>query len=265
MNRSALSATAIGAAVILGGTALTLAGVHEEYMRWEVHDKDRPLPDVVTPGNPSTQDAVGTAPSDAVAIFGTGSDLSAFTNNKGEPAAWDVYDDYFVVKKGAGPITTKQAFGDMQLHIEWMVPGVEANRSGQNRGNSGIFIMNRYELQVLDNLGNDTYADGMAGSIYGQRPPMVNAGLGLDQWQTYDVIFRRPHFDDQGKVTKPATITVLHNGVLVQDHTEILGPTRHKQRTEYQAHEDALPVTLQDHGEPTHYRNIWVRELPAVD
>lgn len=265
MNRSALSATAIGAAVILGGAALTLAGVHEEYMRWEVHDMDRPLPEVVTPGNPSTQEQVGSAPSDAVVLFGAGSDLSAFTNAKGEPAAWDVFDDYFVVKKGAGPLVTKQSFGDMQLHIEWMIPGVEANRTGQNRGNSGIFIMKKYELQVLDNLGNDTYADGMAGSIYGQRPPMVNAGLGLDQWQTYDVIFRRPHFDDEGNLTKPATITVLHNGVLVQDHTEILGPTRHKRRTEYSAHEDALPFTLQDHNEPTHYRNIWVRELPAVD
>lgn len=260
MIRSRYSAVAL-AAVIFGGAVLAIADVRERYMQWEVHDKARPLPPVVDPGFAGTQDKAGLAPSDAVVLFG-GTNTDALQKGNGDPIGWKIDDDgNLVIQKGAGGIQTKQAFGDMQMHLEWMVPGVEANRTGQNRGNSGIFIMGRYEIQVLDNKDNVTYADGMAGSIYGQKPPMVNAGRGLDQWQSYDIIFRRPHFNDDGSLTSPATITVLHNGVLVQDHQELLGPTRHKARTNYSKHADALPINFQDHGEPTHYRNIWVREL----
>lgn len=265
MNRSALSATAIGAAVILGGTALTLAGVHEEYMRWEVHDMDRPLPKVVTPGNPSTQDQVGTAPSDAVVLF-DGQSTDALQKPNGEPIGWRITDEGGLsTVRGAGGIQSKQAFGDMQLHVEWKTPQSQAERSGQGRGNSGIFIMGRYEIQVLDNKDNNTYADGMAGSIYGQRPPMVNAGLGIDQWQTYDIIWRAPRFDEDGNLVTPAYVTVLHNGVLVQNHTEVLGPSKHKQRTEYTPHAAKLPIVFQNHGEEAHYRNVWVRELEPTD
>jgi len=248
--------------VVLGGCALAFADVRERYMQWEVHDMDRPLPPVVDPGHPGTQEATGQAPSDAIVLF-DGTNTDAFQNRAGEPIGWQIDDNgsLVVTPRTTGDAFTRQAFGDMQLHVEWLVPGVESERRGQNRGNSGIFIMDRYEIQVLDNKDNDTYADGMAGSIYGQKPPLVNAGRGLDQWQTYDIIFRRPHFDDDGNVTQPATVTVLLNGVLVQDHQEILGPTKHHQRTAYEAHADAVPIRFQDHGEPTRYRNMWVREL----
>lgn len=257
------------AGAVLGGSALALAGITDankaRYMKWDVHQKDRPQPPVVDPGYPGTQERPGKAPSDAVVLF-DGSSLDAFHNGKGEPAGWEITEDGSMVRVGRkGGATTKQAFGDMQLHVEWKTPPSQANRSGQGRGNSGIFIMGKYEVQVLDNKGNETYPDGMAGSVYGQFPPMVNAGRGIDQWQSYDIIWRRPHFNADGSLKKPATVTVLHNGVLVQDHQQLMGPTTHKRRTSYSAHPDKLPITFQNHGEEAHYRNIWVRELPPSD
>lgn len=265
MNRLGYCIFAASGALLLGGVALTMADVRAEYMKWEVHDPNRPLPPVVEPGTPSTQERAGTAPSDAIVLF-DGKSTDALQKPNGEPVGWRITDEGGLsTVPGAGGIQTKQAFGDMQLHVEWKTPTSQAERSGQQRGNSGIFIMGVYEIQVLDNKGNDTYADGMAGSIYGQTPPLANAGRGIEQWQTYDIIWRAPRFDAEGNLVKPAYVTVLHNGVLVQDHTEVLGPTQHKKRTEYKAHADKLPIAFQNHGEEAHYRNIWVRELAPQD
>ena len=260
MKQTRLAVAAL-VAVVFGSAAYVGADVRERYMQWEVHDTNRPLPPVVDPGYPGTQDKTGKAPSDAVIIY-DGTNTDALHKGNGEAVEWRVTEDgALATVRGKGGAQTKQAFGDMQLHVEWRTPESQANGKGQGRGNSGIFIMGKYEIQVLDNKGNDTYADGMAGSIYGQCPPMVNAGRGIDQWQTYDIIWRAPKFNDDGSLAKPAYVTVLHNGVLVQDHQEVLGPTKHKQRTEYTKHEAKLPIVFQNHGEEAHYRNIWVREL----
>jgi hypothetical protein len=160
-----------------------------------------------------------------------------------------------------GGIQTAQSFGDVQLHIEWAAPA-EIRGEGQGRGNSGVFFGGgRYEVQVLDSYDNRTYADGQAAALYGQYPPMVNASRPPGEWQTYDIVFRGPRFDAQGNVTRPARVTVFHNGVLVQDNTELAGPTTHQARPPYQAHPERLPISLQDHGDLVRFRNIWVREL----
>ncbi len=213
--------------------------------RWDVHDMDRPQPAVVNPG-------------DAIVLF-DGNDLSQWLSDKGAPAQWKVADGYMEVN-GTGSILTKQAFGDCQLHIEWASPS-EISGSGQGRGNSGIFLMNTYELQVLDSYDNKTYPDGQTGAIYGQYPPLVNASRAPGQWQSYDIIFHRPVFSENGKLKTPARITVLHNGILIQDNTEILGATSHKKRAAYKPHPDKLPLALQDHGNPVRFRNIWIKEF----
>jgi hypothetical protein len=161
---------------------------------------------------------------------------------------------------GSGSIMTSHRFGDVQLHLEWRTPSPPVG-DGQERGNSGIFLMGRYELQVLDSWENRTYADGQAAAIYGEFPPQVNASLPPGEWQSYDILFRRPHFDTRGKVTRPARMTVLHNGVLVQQDVALLGPTTHMERRPYTAHADREPLVLQDHGAPVRYRNIWIRPL----
>lgn len=255
--------------VILGGSAIALASIDkantDRYMKWQVHQKDRPQPPVVTPGTPSTQDKVGTAPSDAIVLF-DGTSTDALHNGKGEAVGWEITDKHELVRiPRKGGAYTKQAFGDIQLHLEFMTPTSMAQRTGQGKGNSGIFFMDRYEIQVLNNFNNETYPDGMAGSIYGQFPPMVNPARDIEKWQTYDIIFRRPHFNDDGSLKSPATVTVLLNNVLVQDNQALMGPTLHKKRTSYKAHADKLPLRLQNHGEECHYRNIWVRELPPRD
>lgn len=164
-----------------------------------------------------------------------------------------------VVKK-TGSIRTKQNFGDCQLHIEWAAP-LPVVGKGQGRGNSGVFLMDTYELQVLDSYNNRTYADGMAASVYGQFPPLVNACRPPGEWQAFDIIFYRPHFDKNGNLIHPVRMTVLHNGVLVQDNVELLGPTAWKKRVPYKPHPEKMPLSLQDHGNPVRYRNIWIREL----
>lgn len=255
----AVAVLALGGSVLFAATSKSLM---DHYMAWEVHDKKRPQPAVVDPGYAGTQEKAGKAPSDAIVLF-DGTSTDAFQKSNGDPVGWVINDEGSLVRlKGQGDARTKQAFGDMQLHVEWKTPSVHANDKGQKRGNSGIFIMGKYEIQVLDNKGNDTYPDGMAGSIYGQFPPMVNPGRGIDQWQTYDIIWRRPHFSEDGSLKKPATVTVLHNGVLVQDNQVLIGQTEHKKRTKYRAHPDKLPLRIQNHGEEAHFRNIWVRELP---
>ena len=229
-----------------------------EVYKWAVHDPNRPVPTAVTPGQCDRQPAP--APSDAVVLFG-GDDLSRWVSAKdGAPAKWKVGDGYFEVVKGTGQIQTKQEFGDMQLHVEWASPKEVVGES-QGRGNSGIFLMNTYEVQVLDTYNNKTYADGGAGSLYGQYPPMANVTCKPGEWNTYDIFFRAPRFDAGGKLLKPAYVTVVHNGVLVQDHVELTGPTAHKERPAYKAHPAKLPIGLQDHNNPVRFRNIWVREL----
>lgn len=230
-----------------------LAVAAEQTYQWGVHDMNRPLPEVVTPGE-TPQDP----PSDAIVLF-DGSDLSAWSSVKdGSPARWKVTDGYMEVAK-TGDIQTKQAFGSCQLHIEWQAPE-EVKGDSQGRGNSGVFLMSTYEVQVLDSWQNPTYADGQASALYGQKPPLVNAAKKPGQWQTYDIIFHAPKFNGQ-EVVRPGTVTVLHNGVLVQDHWEIQGTTFHKVRAKYEPHADKLPIKLQDHGNPVRFRNIWIRPL----
>lgn len=164
------------------------------------------------------------------------------------------------VVRGTGGIETVRAFGDAQLHVEFMAPA-RATGTGQNRGNSGVFLMGRYEVQVLDSHDNRTYPDGQAGAVYGQFPPLVNASRRPGEWQEFDIVFHTPRFDASGTLTSPARMTVFHNGVLVQDNVELLGPTSHQRRAPYEAHPTELPISLQDHGDPVRFRNIWIRPL----
>ena len=253
------STFAIAGLVLAGAATLVVGDARERYMAWEVHDMDRPQPPQVDHGYPGTQDATGKAPSDAIVLF-NGTKTDAIETN------WPVNENgELVITKGTGGFKSTQAFGDIQLHLEWMAPESEAKNSGQGRGNSGIFFMGQYELQVLETKENKTYPDGMAESIYGQFPPLANPGRGIGQWQTYDVIFRAPRFNEDGSVKEPARITALLNGILVQDNQELMGRATHKTRTSYKAHADKLPLTLQNHGQTVHYRNIWVRALEPRD
>lgn len=225
---------------------------------WTIHSTSRPQPPVVDPG-PFVASAP--PPSDAVVLFdGRPLDNWRSADEAHKAARWRVRDGYMEVVAGTGAISTAQAFGDVQLHIEWMTPE-PASDGGQNRGNSGVFLMGRYELQVLDSYRNPTYPDGQAGAIYGQYPPLVNASRPPGEWQTYDMVFFGPRFDATGRLVRPARITVFHNGVLVQNGVTLTGPTAHGGRPPYSAHPDALPLVLQDHGQPVRYRNIWARPL----
>jgi hypothetical protein len=228
-------------------------------IQWKEHDRSRPQPPVITPGEASTQDRPGAPPSDAVVIF-DGKDLSGWESIKGGPAPWKVENGYFEVVPQTGDIKTKQAFGDCQLHVEWATPDPPHGQD-QDRGNSGVFLMSVYEVQVLDSYQSQTYPDGQAAAIYGQYPPEVNACRPPGQWQTYDIIFHGPRFDQAGKLLRPAFATVLHNGVLVQDHVALTGPTAHGERPAYQPQPAKMPLGLQDHGHPVRFRNIWIREL----
>ena len=225
--------------------------------QWPQHSLDRPRPPVVDPGPAGPPSR---PPSDAIVLF-DGTSLSPWRSDADSSAAkWIVKDGYVEVKPGTGTMASARGFGDVQLHIEWATPAV-AKGEGQERGNSGIFLMGIYELQVLDSYQNDTYPDGQAGAIYGQNPPLVNPTRGPGQWQSYDVIFHRPRFKPDGSLDKPARMTVLLNGVLIQDNFELVGPTANRQQPPYRAHADKLPLKLQDHGNPTRFRNIWIREL----
>ena len=205
-------------------------------------------PTLVTPGTN------GSAPSDAKVLF-DGKDLSQWEGGD----QWIIENGYAITAKTG--ITTKEKFGDCQLHVEFATPEkVEGN--GQGRGNSGVYLMGRYELQILDSYENKTYFDGQCASLYKQYPPLVNACRKPGEWQAYDIIFTAPRFDDAGKVTKPATMTVLQNGVLVQNHTELKGGTYYDRAPGYEKHADREPIHLQFHGNDTRFRNIWIREIP---
>jgi Domain of Unknown Function (DUF1080) len=237
-------------------TTLALMLMTQAPQQWPQHSLDRPRPPVVDPGpaRPPSR-----PPSDAIVLF-DGTSLAQWRSEDSTPAKWTVQNGYVEVKAGTGMIQSARGFGDVQLHIEWATPAVVKGES-QERGNSGVFLMGIYELQVLDSYQNDTYPDGQAGAIYGENPPLVNATRGPGQWQEYDVIFHRPHFKADGTVESPARMTVFLNGVLIQDNFELVGPTANKARPPYKAHPDKLPLKLQDHGNPVRYRNIWVREL----
>lgn len=225
------------------------------------HDMNRPQPHVVSPGTGVPPAVPGRPPSDAIVLF-DGKDLSAWKRQgDGSPAAWKVETDYFEVVKGMGGIETRRGFADVQLHIEWMTP-TPPRGEGQGRGNSGVFFGGgRYEVQVLDSYENKTYPDGQAAALYGQFPPLVNASRPPGEWQAYDIVYETPRFDASGAVTKRARVTVFHNGVLAQNAREFIGPATNRVRTPYSVHPEALPIGLQDHGDPIRFRNVWVREL----
>lgn len=226
--------------------------------KWHVHDSARPEAPVVTPGTFSTQDAPGKPPSDATVLF-DGTHLDHWVYDKdGSPANWKVENGYMEVRGGG--IHTKDKFGDCQIHVEWFEP-TTVHGTSQERGNSGVFPMGQYELQVLDSYNNPTYADGAAGGIYGQYPPQVNPILPAGQWQVYDIIWEAPRFQPDGKLISPAYETVFFNGVLVHNHTALLGATGHRTLAQYHPGDPTGPLGLQDHGNPVHYRNIWVRPI----
>lgn len=231
---------------------------------WHVHDPARPNPPVVMPGA-----TPGAAPSDATVLFG-GKDLSQWAHrgtgaNAGAllDPKWPVRDGYFETGARSGSLHSRASFGDVQLHVEWSAPTMVAGNS-QGRGNSGIYLMSLYEIQVLDSFENRTYADGQAGAIYGQWPPLANAARRPGEWQTYDIIFEAPTFEN-GKLVKPAYQTVFWNGVIVHNRKEVLGATIYRNVATYTPHEAQRPLMLQDHNNPVRYRNIWVRPLRPYD
>ena len=229
---------------------------------YRVHDKNRPQPRIVTPGTASTLEQAGAAPSDAVVLFG-GTDLSGWAAQRGGDAGWKVENGYVEVVPGTGDIQTKHEFGDCQLHLEWASPWIVKGES-QGRGNSGVFLMGRYEIQVLDCYDNPTYADGTAASVYGEFPPLVNACRKPGEWQTYDIIWTGPRFEGETLV-RPAYVTALHNGVIVHHHTELVGPTGHRNTYPYVLQPTTGPLRLQDHGDLVRFRNIWYRPLTGYD
>ena len=212
-----------------------------------------PVPKVITPG-------LGSAPpSDAIVLF-AGKDLSQWEQTDGSPAKWRVANNAFTVIKGTGNLRTKRAFGDCQLHIEWRAPA-KVEGEGQERGNSGVFLQGRYEVQILDSYDNRTFSNGQAASVYKQYIPLVNASRKPGEWQTYDIFFRAPRFAEDGSVQTPGYMTVVHNGVLVQDHVEIKGTTVNVGVQTYSKHNLKEPLMLQDHSFPVSFRNVWIREL----
>jgi hypothetical protein len=224
------------------------------------HDRTRPQPPVITGATASTQDQPGKPPSDATVLF-DGKDISQWVSMDGSPTKWITRDGYMECVKGSGYVRTLQNFGDCQLHVEWATP-VPPHGEGQGRGNSGVFLgLDRYEIQVLDSFGSQTYPDGSAAAIYGQYPPLANASRAPGEWQIYDIIYRAPRFDAAAKLLSPVRLTVFHNGVLVQNNVELTGPTSWLERAPYQPHPEKQPISLQDHGNPVRFRNIWVREL----
>jgi hypothetical protein len=225
--------------------------------KWHVHDPARPKPPVVTPGATFSDEAP--APSDAIVLF-DGHDLSKWAGEKGKPQ-WKVQDGFMEVAPHTGYIHTKEKFGDCQLHLEWAEPEV-ASSASQDRGNSGVFLQGIYEVQILDNYNNPTYADGYCGGLYGQSPPLANACKKPGAWQAYDIIFQAARFGADHKLIRPASITVLQNGVLLHHKQALLGPTGWRTLANYDKETPArAPIALQDHGNAVRFRNIWIRKI----
>jgi hypothetical protein len=230
--------------------------------RWMVHDENRPAPPVVMPAACGAQETPAPPPADAIVLF-DGKDLSNWTDVKGEPSKWVVRDGYMESVKGAGYVRTRQEFGSAQIHVEFATPSVVTGK-GQGRGNSGVFVQGKYEVQVLDSYENPTYPDGQCGALYGRAVPLVNASCKPGQWQTYDITYHRPIFDQSGKLSRKAVFTVVHNGTLIHDHvaldggTDWVGPHT---VTEYAPHADKGPLMFQDHSNPVRFRNVWIREI----
>jgi tetratricopeptide (TPR) repeat protein len=244
--------------VLTLGLVSPLAAQQAPLGGWPQHSRARPVPAVVTP--PAA--VVAPPPPDAVVLF-DGASLARWSHGDGTPAKWTLAQGAMQVAPGTGMLFSKDSVGDVQLHIEWMAPA-PAKGNDQDRGNSGVFFADgRYEVQVLDSWHNTTYADGQAASIYGQYPPLVNASRPPGTWQSYDIVYTRPRFGATGTVTTPAYLSVWHNGVLVQDHRPLVGPTANGSRPPYEAHPDRLRIGLQDHEHPVRFRNIWYRPLEA--
>lgn len=237
-----LAASALALSVI-GTTFLVQGAFVDEYKSGIVW----PEPKMVDPG------PIGGPPSDAVVLF-DGKSLAKW--NDGDK--WEIKEGFAIARETG--ITTKDEFGDCQLHIEWASPS-EVTGEGQGRGNSGIYLMGRYEVQILDSYDNKTYFDGQAASIYKQHPPLVNACRKPGEWQAYDIVFTAPRFDEKGAVKKPAAVTILHNGVVVQNHFELLGGTFYERPPAYETHGEKGPIHLQFHGNPVRFRNIWIRPI----
>ncbi|HEY3739961.1 MAG TPA: DUF1080 domain-containing protein [Bryobacteraceae bacterium] len=227
--------------------------------KWRVHDLNRPHPKKVTPGTN------GSAPSDALVLF-DGTNLDHWTGLRGDkvsPPSWKLENGYIEVVPGTTDLSTKEKFGDMQLHIEWASPEKIEGES-QDRGNSGVIIQGRYEVQVLDSYTNVTYADGQAGAIYGQYPPLVNASRKPGEWQTYDIVWEAPKFEN-GKLLSPGYLTLFHNGVLLHNRKAYIGTVVHRQVAHYTPHDAEEPLVLQNHGTKVRFRNIWVRKIGTYD
>lgn len=240
-------------AIAMGAIAQPLEIVTKYEPPTQVLPSPEKEPPIIDPG------PVGGPPSDAVVLF-DGKDLSNWEAMSGGDTKWVVENGDMISVKGAGYVRTKDEFGDFQLHVEWATPS-EVHGDGQGRGNSGVFLHGLYEVQVLDSYNNKTYFHGQAGAVYKQHAPLVNCCRPPGKWQAYDIIFHGPTFADDGKLTKPATVTVLQNGVLVQDNVVILGNTSHDQVAKYKKYSGKGPIALQDHGNPVHFRNIWIRPL----
>jgi hypothetical protein len=225
--------------------------------KWHIHDGARPQPKMVTPGA-----GPGGAPADATVLLGGGADAGAWQMADGKPVTWPMKDG--VLQSAKGMIETKAQFTDFQLHVEFATPK-EVKGDGQGRGNSGVFLLGVFEVQVLDSYQNPTYPDGQAAAMYGQYPPLVNASRPPGDWQTYDILFTAPRFTASGTLDKPAVVTVIHNGIVVHNATPFLGPTEHKIIGKYTPASAKGPIRLQDHGNPVHFRNIWIRPIKGYD
>jgi 3-keto-disaccharide hydrolase len=228
--------------------------------KWRVHDGKRPQPRMVAPGDGVAAAPVN-APQDATVLVGPRADLSAWQMMDGSPVTWAMNNG--VLETGKGLIRTKAEFTDVQLHVEFATPK-EVKGDSQGRGNSGVFLLGKFEIQVLDSYHNPTYPDGQASAMYGQFPPLVNASKGPGEWQMYDIVFTAPRFA-AGKLDKAATVTVFHNGIVVHNATPFWGPTAHKKIDPYTPDNAKGPIALQDHGNPVRYRNIWIRPLTGYD
>ncbi|HEY3864219.1 MAG TPA: DUF1080 domain-containing protein [Verrucomicrobiae bacterium] len=226
--------------------------------KWHVHDPARTRPPVVTPGATFSDGAA--PPADAIVLF-DGNDLSHWESDKGGEAKWTVRQDYMEVKPHSEGIHTKEKFGDFQLHLEFAEP-VKVVGDSQERGNSGVFLQGIYEVQVLDCFDNPTYPDGQCGAVYGQSPPLVNACKKPGQWQAYDIIFEAARWNENHELVRPASVTVIQNGLLLHNKQAILGPTGHKTLAKYKKQlPDEGSLALQDHGNPVRFRNIWIRRI----